>query len=81
METRILLIDESRGIYIPNNFYHNFDFASWNLNSSDYRELSSPDNEHYWETWQELLDNAVYYDIQGTWRLDQDGSLFAVLDT
>jgi hypothetical protein len=74
----LLLIDETRGIYIPFDFYHKFDFSSWGLNSSDYRDLSDPENEHYWDAWEELLEKAIHYNEDGTWRLEQDGSLFAV---
>jgi hypothetical protein len=81
MDTIKLLIDEAAGIYIPRNFYENFDFASWNLKGDDFLELSSPDNEHYWEAWDDLLRQAEHHDYEGrVWTLHQDGSLFAVRD-
>jgi hypothetical protein len=79
METRKLLISESAGIYIPRNFYENFDFGSWGLNVSEYSELSDPDKDGYWDDWQDVLDNAEHTDSEGiTWRLEQDGDLWAV---
>lgn len=82
-----LLLDDARGIYIPQAFYEGFDFGEWGLNVSDYTELSSPDNEGYWDAWDELLQNAEHHvkpteneEFGHTWRLEQDGCLFAVRD-
>lgn len=77
--TILLLIDDAAGVYIPRNFYENFDLPSWGLKSDDYRDLSHPDNEFYWETWEDALRNAKHVDDEGkTWTLEQDGSLFAI---
>lgn len=81
MNTITLLIDDAAGIYIPRNFYENFDFSTWNLKLEDYADLANPENEHYWDAWDDLLDNASYSDKEGhTWTLYQDGDLFAVRD-
>jgi hypothetical protein len=78
-ETIILLIDEVAGIYIPRNFYQHFDFSHWGLNRAEYSDLSSPENEHYWDAWDEVLRDAEHHDEGGhVWSLYQDGSLFAV---
>ena len=79
--TQSLLIDEQAGIYVPRNFYLYYDFPSWGLDLSDYSELSDPYNDDYWEAWDQLLAKAKHLDEDGNyWRLEQDGSLFAVLD-
>lgn len=81
MDTITLFIDEVAGIYIPRNFYENFEFSAWGLNVSDYADLSMPENEHYWEAWDDLLRDAKHTDSDGhEWSLYQDGSLFAVRD-
>ena len=81
MDTITLLLEESRGVYIPQSFYERFDFGSWNLNISDYSELSMPENAHYWDAWDDLLREAVLTDADGhRWTLYQDGDLFAVRD-
>ena len=78
-QTRTLLIDGNRGIYIPQNFYNNFDFHSWCLKREDFKELASLDNEHYWDAWDDLLNQAKHIDDEGkTWYLEQDDDLFAV---
>jgi hypothetical protein len=80
MTERILLLDESRGIYIPYKFFHNYDLRRWGLDPKDYGELSSVDNDNYWSTWDDLLANAKYTDEFGrSYYLEQDGDLFAVL--
>lgn len=81
MDTIKLLIGEGAGIYIPRNFYENFDMTTWGLSEKDFRDLSHPDNELYWEAWDEVLTQAKYLADDGhIWTLYQDGSLFAVRD-
>ena len=76
-----LLIDGAAGIYVPNKFYKNFDFKFWGLNKKDYSDLADPENEHYWDTWDDVLRNAEYKDKDGyVWSLYQDDSLFAIRD-
>lgn len=75
----VLLIDGAAGIYVPRNFYERFDFGSWGLDVSDYADLSMPENEHYWDAWDELLSKACHVDADGVeWYLSQDDDLFAI---
>jgi hypothetical protein len=40
--------------------------------------LQGPNVDGYWETWQNILDNACFVDPKGfRWQLYQDGNLFA----
>lgn len=73
----VLLISDANGIYIPQIFYNNFDFGQWKLNKNDYEELSNPDNECYWDMWEQLLNNAECCKDGLNYYLDQDGDLFA----
>ncbi len=76
-----LLISDTAGIYIPRNFYEHYDLPTWGLKISDYRDLSHPDNEGYWESWDDLLKEAKHTDDKGvTWLLDQNGDLFAITE-
>lgn len=76
-----LLIDAKAGIYMPMNFYECYDFEAWNLDISDYTDLSDPDNPGYWDAWDAVLRNAEFHDSNGhIWRLYQDGDLLAVRD-
>jgi len=78
----VLLEDAADGIYVPRNFYENYDFVAWNLNISDFAALSDPDNPGYWDAWDVVLRDAAYLDSYGRiWRLYQaNGDLFAVRD-
>ena len=81
LSTIELLLDEARGIYIPQAFYEGFDFGAWNLKLDDYSGLRDPYLDGYWEVWEDLMNNAKYYDDNGhVWHLYQDGSLFMVRD-
>ena len=77
-----ILLSDSRGIYIPRDFA-NFDHSigSWGIKEDD-EDLKilreGPEAEWYWEAWTEILDKASFTDSKGnTWRLYQDGDLFA----
>lgn len=78
-----LLIDENRGIYIPQHFVKKFNLEDWNLTDSDddIQVLKKgPEHEFYWEAWENVLDKATYFDddTQFEYKLHQDGSLYAV---
>lgn len=79
---RHLLIDEVVGIYVPRNFYLNFNFSRWGLKEEEFEVLSSPYNEGYWEAWEDLLATAYYIDDegQGWYLVMDDGNLFAEKD-
>ena len=79
---RHLLIDGIAGIYVPRNFYLGFYFKQWGLKKEEFEALSSPDNEEYWEAWEDLLAAAYHIDDEGHgWYLVMDdGDLFAEKD-
>ena len=77
-----LLLSDVRGIYIPRDFIQTF--RGWKgYGKGKYPEyksiLSNPENESYWDAWNELLDKLTYTTDKGIiWNLYQDGDLFAV---
>lgn len=73
------LLHDGRGIYIPAKFVEIYNAALWGVTDKDKKELSSPDNQYYWETWESVLNYAGYTDANGNkWHLYQDGDLYAV---
>lgn len=78
--TRYLMVDGSYGIYVPKRFYDNVELEQWNINKDEYKDLSSPDSEHYWDTWDELVDKAKFVTKDGTeYKLEMDdGDCFVV---
>jgi len=71
-----ILVSDHHGIYIPKVFSENF--GGWGVMHEDVVDLSDPENELYWDTWSNVLDYATLKDENGnTWRLWQDGDLFA----
>ena len=74
------IVDGCHGIYVPQNFAKRHDMASWHVAQDDVDILlSGPDNEFYWETWDDVLRDAYYVDGVGLrFTLEQDGDLFAV---
>lgn len=77
-----LLLSDARGVYIPQNFTECFDMAKWNVSDEDVAILQQDpygeNSDILWETWHQVLDNAEFTDKNGhTWRLYQDGDLWA----
>lgn len=77
-----LLLSDSHGVYIPKLYCES-------LAKSDAKELGvpweavetcqhGPDEEHYWEAWQEILNSACWEENGADWVLVQNGDLFAV---
>lgn len=88
-ETKHLLLDGSRGIYIPKAFVENHDLSLWDFpecldRAEVERILSDPYNEAYWDTWDDVIRNVVFHSdgtkgfMKGTWHLEQDDDLFIV---
>jgi hypothetical protein len=77
-----LLLSDARGIYIPRDFVQCFDSKAWHLKSEDIRALlKSPDSHYYWDVWDHVLSFAYFVDDKDrTWRLYQEGDLFAICD-
>ena len=72
-----LLLSDSRGVYIPRDFAMYLQDMD-NVTVEDKQILSAgPDHEWYWETWDEVLQKATSTINGKTWRLWQDGDLWA----
>lgn len=78
-----LLLADNRGKYIPQHFAEDFDMAEWHVSADDAAVLlAGPDNNWYWEAWDDVLSTAYWVDSTGkVWTLYQDGDLWAVPDT
>lgn len=74
---RILLIDESWGIYVPQRFAEMF--PDHVANEEDLAILQAgPDHDDYWETWDATLRDTTLHSNGVTYNLEQDGDLWAV---
>jgi hypothetical protein len=80
----ILLADGHHGIYIPQIIaldiiecrlkVKNFKDIKWELG-----ELGNPDNESYWDAWNQLMDKAIFLNKFGKeYYLHQEDDLWAV---
>ena len=77
LENAILLLDGNRGIYIPKIFAECFPLL---LSDEQKADLSNPDNEFYWETWEDVIDNIKIPFQDKMYYLYQSGDLWAVPD-
>ena len=76
-----LLLGDERGIYIPLHFVNDFDVTKWGLTPNSWEVITcmaGPDDEGYWEAWDQILDHAEYHKDGNVWQLHQDGDLFAL---
>jgi len=87
MPAVVHLLSSARGVYIPRDFAtivgedHAVPGGTWTgLDMEDLQILScGPDHEAYWDTWDSVLDQAVFTTPDGAkYHLFQDGDLFAV---
>ena len=75
-----LLLSDFHGIYIPKVFVESFDLEKWNLklDKEEKEILNNPENESYWDSWNDVLNNAELIDKdKNKYFLHQDGDLFA----
>lgn len=87
MSAVILILSDSRGVYVPrdfvtddNNDVEKSHCAAWGITPDDAEILAAgPDHEFYWETWDAVLDNAEFTDDNGNrYYLYHDGDLWGV---
>ena len=75
-----LLLSNSSGVKIPQDFYNNFDLEKWHIKKSYFlNNLNIVHSENYCRAWEEVLNNAYYLDDDGNkFVLYQDGDLFGI---
>jgi len=79
----LLWLSDSRGIYIPRDFAKSFNDREKhvaNVSNEDWNILQmGPEHEFYWETWDDVLDNAIVTDENSVkYFLHQNGDLWLV---
>ena len=85
MANKRLLIDGSRGIYVPNAFIGKYVYKRphlWGISEEDATTLLNDvdADDQYWDAWDHVLNTAQYVDeVDVTWYLYQDehGDLWA----
>jgi len=76
-----ILLNDSRGVYIPQNFVEVYNPTHWGFAEDD-EDIATlrngPEDEWYWEAWERIFARAKHTDPDGNvWLLGQDGDLFA----
>jgi hypothetical protein len=73
-----LLLSDARGQYIPRDFVEGFDLSLWSgINSDDIEICKDPENEWYWDAWEQIVSKAEFHKDGHVWRLHQGGDLWA----
>ena len=77
-----LLLSDCHGIYIPKLWADELSEEEAESFSVSWEDVllcqAGPDQEHYWEAWQEILDSAQWEEDGVEWRLHQNGDLWRV---
>ena len=77
----VLLLSDARGVYIPRDFVQGFNSKAWGVSNKDATILDQgPEHGWYWETWESVLNKAQCEHEGYTYRLHQDGDLWAYCD-
>ncbi len=79
----MLWLSDARGVYIPRDFANSFADRSKHVtgvSDEDWAILESgPDHEWYWDTWNDVEQNAIVTDENGhKYTLYQNGDLWLV---
>ena len=88
-EGSILAIDGSKGIYAPQQFMARYGHLMTHNAEKDEGYALPADNvkegpngythgEFYWESWQEITDNATVIILQTTYRIYQDQDIWLI---
>ena len=75
-----LLLSDANGIYIPQMFCQGYALDKWGLDPDGWAAqtcLLGPYGPDYWEAWDQILQNAEFYNLGFKFRLWQDGDLWA----
>lgn len=77
-----ILCDSHHGIFIPQIMINRLVDHGWQgITEENQKDLQDPYSEWYWETWDQVLNNAYFVDgNKNTWQLWQDGDLFCYCD-
>ena len=79
----MLWLDDHRGIYIPRDFANSFIDRAKSVSGVSAEEWAvledGPDHEWYWDTWNDVEQNAIVTDEDGVkYRPHQDGALWLI---
>jgi len=75
------ILDGNRGIYLPQDFTRKYDLDDCgpDIDPEDWAIVENgPDEEFYWEAWDNILENARILADGHFWGLWQDQDLFAI---
>ncbi len=75
LDNAVLLVDGHYGIYIPQIFAEQFPRS---ITRQQKEDLSDPNNEFYWEAWEDVLNEATVWINDKPYYLLQEDDLWAI---
>lgn len=77
-DTIQLAVDGSFGIYVPKRFFERYPQFLTHLNEEDHAVVSNPEHKHYWEVWDQFVQNFRVIKDGVRWSIYEDGDVFFV---
>ena len=81
MQAIHLVLTDSLGIYIPQQFIKGHDISQFGLVEDDWDVQTckeGPDADGYWEAWDSILNKAEFHKDGHKYLLHQDGDLWLI---
>jgi hypothetical protein len=79
-----MLLDGSRGIYVPSTFVELYNVFEWGFYEDEHNIATlaeGPDGDSCWDAWDEVLNKAEFIDQDGNkWFLHHDEDLWAMCE-
>ena len=85
-----LLVDSHNGVYTPKCFKENYDSViagqmvggekqiELNVDAETWEDISDPNNEYYWESWELILNNTIIISGGERYYLNHEEDLWAI---
>lgn len=77
-ENAVLAVDSHHGIYQPKFFVEHYRQFITGVDEDTLSELANPDNEHYWEAWETVVDNCTVTIDGNQYSIYQDNDVWLV---
>jgi hypothetical protein len=79
----MLWLSDARGVYIPRDFANSFNDWAKSISGVSEEDIAilrdGPEQEFYWETWDDVCNNAVITDENGNkYRIWQEGDCWLI---
>jgi len=77
-DTIQLAVDGSFGIHVPKRFFQRYPQFLEHLNEEDHAIIENPEHEHYWDVWDQFVQDFRVIKDGVRWFIHRDVDVFFV---